>query len=322
MTTDDEPNATLADTQVPASGRQHWLHHGRYSACVATVGATLRVLDFEDRPLVLSFDADQVRPDYHGAVLAPWPNRVVDGCYTWAGRSHQLALNEPERGHALHGLVLWTDFSDLESGPSRVALGGRVPPQRGYPFALDVEVSYDLDDDGLTTRVSTTNVGTLPAPYGVAAHPYLCAADGRVDDWRLRLPARKVLAVTSDRLIPQSSVPAAHLGFDFDPGRLIGDTAIDHAFTDIDFDDGGEATASLLAPDGSGVGMSWRHDSPWVQVHTADALGRAGLALEPMTCPPDAFNTHEDLMVLDPGDTAAIEWRIFAVETAKREEHS
>jgi aldose 1-epimerase len=139
-------------------------------------------------------------------------------------------------------------------------------------------------------------------------------------------------------------------GFDFREGHAIGDLFVDHAFTDLDFGpadgasadgapadgaspdgasadgapaDGapGEAqearvTATVTAPDGHGVTMSWGRELPWVQVHTADRPepenDRVGLAVEPMTCPPDAFNSGHDLVLLAPGESHAASWTITA----------
>jgi len=42
-------------------------------------------------------------------------------------------------------------------------------------------------------------------------------------------------------------------------------------------------------------------EAPWVQVYTAEHLGRRGVAVEPMTCPPDAFNSGRDLVELEVG---------------------
>ena len=95
----------------PLSGEQFELSAGDYRATIASVGASLRELTWQGRHLVVPFDAHEIRPDYRGAVLAPWPNRVVDGKYQFDGLEHQLALTEPERGHALHGLVVWQDFT-------------------------------------------------------------------------------------------------------------------------------------------------------------------------------------------------------------------
>ena len=187
---------------APLSGRQFVLSTGDYSATIASVGASLRELTWHGRHLVVPFDADEVRPDYRGAVLAPWPNRVVNGRYQFDGVEHQLALTEPERGHALHGLVIWQDFAVVSQQPSAVALGATLTPQIGYPFRLELVVTYSLTEEGLMISLEATNTGEGPAPFGAGIHPYLCAGPGAVNDWFLQLPAASVLAVTPDRLIP------------------------------------------------------------------------------------------------------------------------
>ena len=75
--------------RTPASGIQHTIRAGEYGAVIASVGATLRSLTFAGRDLVVPFGADEVRPAHRGATLAPWPNRVVDGAYTFGGRDFQ-----------------------------------------------------------------------------------------------------------------------------------------------------------------------------------------------------------------------------------------
>ncbi len=304
---------------IPLSGNQFTLTHGDYTATIASVGATLRTLQHRGRDLIVPFDADEMRPAFRGATLAPWPNRVVDGRYTFAGEEQQLALTEPDRGHALHGLVAWLDFTDLEESANRVLLAATVEAQSGYPFRLQVRVEYVLGDEGLHTTVTARNTGTDAAPYGTGPHPYLVAGPGRVDDWTLTLPAGQVLEVTEDRLIPAAlaDVDANAGRFDFREPRKINDTFIDHAFTGLDRNADGTAEVRVTDASGAGVAMRWDAACPWVQVHTADReipeLHRLGLAVEPMTCPPDAFNSGTDLIVLEPGDTTSAGWTIAAV---------
>ncbi|MGO1411989.1 MAG: aldose 1-epimerase family protein, partial [Microbacterium sp.] len=139
-----------------------------------------------------------------------------------------------------------------------------------------------------------------------------------VDDWTLTLPAGQVLTVTSDRLSPVAVEPvSSHPEWDFRTPRAIDDVFIDHAFTGLDRTDR-IAEVRLEAPGGTGVAMTWDERCPWVQVHTADtpdaeATHRIGLAVEPMTCPPDAFNSGTDLVALEPGDAHAASWRITAI---------
>ena len=302
---------------APLSGCQFLLAHGEYRAVVASVGASLRELRFGGRDLIRPYDADEIRPNYRGAILAPWPNRVVDGTYTFDGATHQLSLTEPERGHSLHGLLAWADWETADQSDSSVRLRSTVVPQEGYPFRLTVEVTYTLDDDGLTTSVTALNAGPDAAPYGVAPHPYLVAGDGLVDEWTLTIPADSVLEVTEDRLIP-TGLAAVSGGFDFRTPRQVGSTFLDHAFTDVRYDDG-VATVAVTGPDGRGAAVSFGSGCPWVQVHTGDLPkdpvgSRRGLAVEPMTCPPDAFNSGTDLVVLEPGASHSTQWMIHAIK--------
>jgi aldose 1-epimerase len=309
--------ASRAEPGTAISGSQHEISAHGYVAVIASVGATLRSLSFEGRDLVVPFDADEVRPAYRGVTLAPWPNRVVDGRYRFGGVDQQLPLTEPDRGHALHGLAAWLDFEPVLREPARVVLVGTIEAQAGYPHRIALAVEFRVDGTGLHTKVTATNTGADAAPFGTGPHPYLVAGVGSVDDWTLELPAATVLEVTPDRLIPtgEASVGDARDGdsFDYRMPRRIGSTEIDHAFTGLDYDAERLVRVRVTAADGRGVGMSWGEDCPWVQVHTADGSGRTGLAVEPMTCPPDAFNSGTDLLVLEPGAEASAEWTVFAI---------
>lgn len=307
---------------IPASGMQHEITWGSYRAVVADVGATLRVLEHEGRPLVVPFEADRVRPYFRGANLTPWPNRVVDGRYTFGGQTHQLALTEPARGHALHGLAAWAVWTAVEESASAVTLETEIAPQAGYPWRVVTRVTYTLSDAGLRWTVTTTNTGDDEAPYGTGPHPYLVAGAGTLERWTLTLPASQVLEVTPDRLVPVgvASVAESEGGaLDFRAGRPIGTTFFDHALTGIDRDDAGMARIELRAPEGTGVVMTFDEASPWVQIHTPVGPGlppedvRAGLAVEPMTCPPGALNDGTDLIVLAPGASHSVSWGIAAL---------
>jgi aldose 1-epimerase len=299
---------------TPLSGTQFTLASGDYRAEIASVGATLRVLRHGDRDLVLSFPADRLRPRFLGATLAPWPNRVVDGRYRFAGEDQQLAITEPDRGHALHGLATWLDFSATAQSEDSVTLETEVPAQQGYPHRVAVAVTFRLSEDGLTCETTAVNTGPSAAPYGTAPHPYLVAGPGAVDEWTLELPLSRLL-LADERLTPteEVDVPAE---FDFRSPRLIGSTQLDNALTGIQWGDDGSAEVRMTAQDGHGVAMRWGQEYRWAQVFTADLpepdLVRRGVAVEPMTCPPNAFNSGEDLIVLEPGERHTATWRLSA----------
>ncbi|MET0296286.1 MAG: aldose 1-epimerase family protein [Microbacterium sp.] len=311
--------------RTPLSGTQHALRSGDYEAVIASVGASLRSLTYKGRDLVVPFDADEVRPATRGAILVPWPNRVVDGKYSFGGHDFQLPLTEPARSHALHGFGTWLDFEAVGKDSDHVTLTAVIQPQTAYPWRIVVTTTFALGPDGLTQTVSARNDSADPAPWGTGPHPYLVGGDGLVDDWTLELPAAQVLAVTDDRLSPIDLEPVGQddpARFDFREARTIGAVEIDHAFTDLARDEDGFTTVKVTDAAGTGVAMTWDSVCPWVQVHTADkpdpSVSRLGLAVEPMTCAPDAFNADRytfdaGLIVIGPEETVDASWRIQAI---------
>lgn len=311
---------TGGDTEVVSDfaggSGDHLLRAGHYTAAIDEIGASLRALSYDGRDLVVSYPAGSIRPLYRGATIAPWPNRIRDGRYTFAGQDHQLAINEVDRGHALHGLVQWIRFIVVELGEDRITLQHDLVPQDGYPFRLRLTVAFQLTDDGLSTTITALNTGHILAPYGCCAHPYLIAGPGLVDDWTLRMAADQRLAV-DDRLIPTTTADVGTVNCDFRSGALIGPRETDHAFTSLTRDGNGRTTIDVTGPGGGGVRLSFGRWAHWVQIHTADRpepqWNRRGLAVEPMSCPPDAFNSGTDLVVLQPDERHEAEWTISAL---------
>lgn len=304
---------------TPVSGEQHLLRSGDYEAVVAEVGASLRSLTCTGRDLVLPFDADVLRPDMRGAILAPWPNRTADGRYSFGGTSHQLPINELDTRTAAHGLVAWQRFAVRRADVSSCTLAATLEPQPGYPWRLLVEVTYALDEQGLSIEVGARNESASPAPFGVAMHPYLVpgaagqrAADGAILD----LQAGDVL-LTDDRLLPTQLTPVAEAGgarFDYRSRRAVGAAEINHCYTSLVRDDAGAATVCVTDADGVGAEVSWDERSAWVQIYTADHMQgqahRCAIAVEPSTCPPDALNSGSDLISIEPGTSVTAGWRI------------
>ncbi|MET3919303.1 aldose 1-epimerase family protein [Arthrobacter sp. UYEF20] len=301
------------------TGAEYGLRHGEYTAVIAARGAAIRRLRHRERDLVVPFPAGGPNPDFRGVIVAPWPNRIPDGKYTFDGVDYRVPVNEPGRQCALHGFTPELDWRLDSRTDSAVVLSRTIEPTPGYPFALSITACYRLDGDGLHATVTAANVGERTAPYGVCPHPYLLAGPAPLDEWRLEVPARTILEVTPDRLLPVAIRPVEGHEYDFRAARVIGSTEIDHAFTDIVFDDDdGEGRAHVVVrdPGGTGVGMAWDRSCAWLQLYTGDTEPplptRLGLAVEPMTCPPDAFNTGTDLVRLEPGASHDASWCIFA----------
>lgn len=295
------------------NGEQLCIEAAGYVAHIAGVGGALRTLTHDGRDLVVGFSHTQLRPLYRGVIAAPWPNRIGDGRYTFGGATHQLAIDEPDRGTALHGLAMWGTWQVVEQAEDRVVLAHELNARVGYPFPLDLRVTYALGDRGLAVHLRATSTGAVPAPYGCTFHPYLRGGHGTVDDWSLELGAGAYLE-TDERGLPVGlrAVEGSH--FDFRSPRRIGPTGIDHAFTQLD----GASRVRVRQADGSGVEMGWDEACSWVQIYTSDQGGgphhRTGVAVEPMTAPPDAFRSGTDVVVLDPGSSHDARWTIRALD--------
>jgi aldose 1-epimerase len=246
-------------------------------------------------------------------VLIPWPNRIRDGSYEFGGRRHQLALTEPSARNAIHGLVRWVGWTVAERDASRVVMEHTLHPHPGYPFSLDLSIEYTLTGDGLGVRTTATNTGPDPCPFGSGAHPYLSVGTATVDSVILRAPGRTVLH-SDEHGIPDGSGPVHDTEYDFRRPRAIGATVLDNAFTDLERDEEGLARVELRHPDGDAGLTLWVDESyRWLMVFTGDPLpdvNRRSLAVEPMTCPPNAFQSGDDLIVLDPGSSFSGTWGI------------
>jgi aldose 1-epimerase len=283
---------------VLPSGEQWTIRGGGYEATVVSVGGGLRGLTYDGRPVLLGYGEDEAAHAGIGQHLFPWPNRITGGKYTFQGVAQQLYLTEPARQNAIHGLTRWANWLRVDDGSDEAAIvvGHRLYGQPGYPHQLDLRLDYRLAD-GLTVTATATNVGADDAPYGYGAHPYLSVGRA-IDDCVLEFTAVDRLEVSADRMEPVGLTPVAGSPYDFGGGRVIGSTTIDNAFTGLD----GRWSVSLTDPD-SGARSVLTSDTPWMQLFTGEAVGRTALAVEPMTCPPDAFSTGQDLVVLKPGES-------------------
>jgi len=306
---------------VAPSGEQYEISGGGYRAVVVECGAGLRLLEYDGRPLLLGYPEDQPASSGRGQLLAPWPNRIAEGRYSFGGRDDlRLALTEPARGNAIHGLVRWVSWTLEETTPNTVSLMYRLMAQPGYPWTVDLHVIYDLSADGLTVAFTATNMSDEAAPYALGAHPYLIAGVGPVDRWELTLPARTRLLV-DEHLVPTGRADVRDTELDFRTGRRIAGTSLDTAFTDLDRGADGRSEVLLRDPEtDQGVALWMDAGHRWVQLFTGDALpanARQSLAVEPMTAPPNAFRSGEDLVVLapagSPGDEHFGSWGIRAL---------
>ncbi len=305
-----------AHVPVAPSGRQYTLRSDGQEATVVEVGGGLRRYRVDGRDVLDGYGEDEICSGGRGQVLVPWPNRVRDGRYGFGGSEYQLALTEAEQRNAIHGLARFANWEAVEREADHLLMRLRLHPQSGYPFALDLELGYRLDGDGLSVTIAVTNIGTHRCPYGAGMHPYLTVGTAMIDDAVLTSPAGRRLE-TDARQIPTGSVSVAGTEYDFRAGRSIGDTILDTAYTDLARDADGRARVRLRDPASGHEVELWMDESfGYLMLFTGDTLSRParrrGLAVEPMTCPPNALQSGEALAVLEPGERRASTWGLAA----------
>jgi aldose 1-epimerase len=299
---------------APPSGKQFVLSLGKQTAVVTEVGGGLRSYRVGEHELLDGYAIDQRCTGARGHTFIPWPNRIADGRYRFAGSEHQLPLTEPAARNAIHGLTRWVPWHLAHSNHQSLRLQHTLHPQPGYPFALRCELTYRLGTTGLAVEVHSTNVGAQPCPYATGAHPYLAAGGGRVDDLTVSVPAATWLP-TDDRGIPTGQKPVEGTDRDLRRPDRLGDRVLDTAFTDLTRDPDGGTSVLVGVPGGPDVEVWMDAAYGYVELFTGDTLSdegrrRRGLGVEPMTAAPDAFNSGDGLVVLHPGEAHTARWEL------------
>lgn len=299
---------------VAPSGEQFEIASGDQRAAIVEVGGGVREYSVAGRPVLHPYELGEMCDGAHGAPLIPWPNRLADGRYRFEGAEHQVALTEPTKHNAIHGFLRWRSWRALERESHRVVMGTRLHPLPGYPFALDVSVAYELSESGLSVATTALNIGEQRCPYGAGQHPYLSPGEGSLDDCLLELPARTRILSGDQRQLPTGSEPVEGTLFDFRSARRLGELRVDSAFTHLTRDPTGNAVTKLFRVDGSCVELWVDEHHPFIEIYTADTLAptrrRGGLAVEPMTCAPNGFQSGEGLVVLGPGESLTTRWGV------------
>lgn len=292
------------------TGPELSITRGAQRIAVVSRGAALRSYRVRERDVIVPFDAGAATPGMHGAVLAPWPNRLDGGRYLFDEVKHQVPVNEPGRNNANHGFtpdLCWSLDRDDDSITATVLLEG-LP---GYPFTIRLVVCYALGDDGLAVTGVATNLGATDAPFGIGFHPWLSPGDFRVDDCVLSIGASRWIK-TDDRLLPVGSRPIPG-ELDFAASRLVGTAVLDDGFTGLIRDGTGRSWVTLTSPDGVTAAIWSRSPLEFWQACTGDfpelgPLARAGVAAEPMSCPANALASGDHLARIQPGQSLTVSW--------------
>ena len=297
--------------------REEWqITHGAQRVVIDSLGGGIRCYTVGGTDVLQPYGAGSRPPAARGQLLVPWPNRVRDGRYTFRGVHHQLEVTDPETRTALHGLARWLPWRAIMHTRHSVTVGLKLLPKPGWDGRLKIRVTYALADDGLTVRSTVENDGVRVTPFGYGAHPYVAIGGADVGAVVLQVPA--ALMVQSDeRHLPVRIGPVPP-DCDFRSARPLGATPlVNAAFSGLTQEAATGRWVLTVAglPGGRSVSVWADETLDWVQIYadrTPSGLssGALGVAIEPMSCPPDAFNSGIDLVALEPGVRWQCVWGI------------
>jgi aldose 1-epimerase len=227
-------------------------------------------------------------------ILFPWPGRIADAHFRFAGREYRVAVNEPARGHALHGLIWNRSFTVTRRGPyylhAEIDSRSDAELARAWPWPFVLELDYEVGN-GLRIRATARNTGDTPMPFGFGAHPYFnlpFASRGARETMRLELAAESHWPL--DVRLIASGPPEPLAGkFDLPGGRALGAETYDDAFHMQAAADASRPRARLIDPSLK-LAVEVRADPVFRQVVVYAPPDRPVIAIEPYTCAPDAFN--------------------------------
>jgi aldose 1-epimerase len=296
------------------SGEQIAIAHDDQRAVVTEVGATLRTYVKGGLNVIEGFAGEEVPTGARGQILYPWPNRIGDAQWSFSDRIAQPTVNDAHHATAIHGLVRWRPFQVESVNQNRCVLKLLLHPTPDYPFLSEIVIAYHLGSLGLTVTTTVTNRDDVPIPFGVGFHPYLSVSTPTIEGAELLVPAQAYVDVNERQLPTGEILPVTGNALDFTKSKSINGHDLDVTYTELIRDDSGLATVVVTDATGGAIELSMDRNFAYVQLYTGDTLERGrrrtAIAVEPMTCPPDALRSGKDVIVLEPGQHWAGSWRL------------
>lgn len=276
-----------------------------------TIGRGRKLLDNDD---MLSLEANNTtflsNKTYKNALLLPFPNRIAGGCYTFEGKKYQLTLNEPQRNNAIHGFLHNAIFEHCSTNISDTSVSLTMKynyngENRGFPFSFKVIITHTLKANGrFRCHTKVINNGNSNMPIGVGWHPNIYAGNNTtINTMQLQLPS-PLIELEAD---PLTLLPTGHTkpNTNWEQPKYLAETMLDTCFqlpantenrTHLYYD----PTLSIEIL----TGASYR----FLQVYTQP--NRKAIAIEPMSCAPNAFNNGLGIAILTPKQTWEGYWEI------------
>jgi aldose 1-epimerase len=266
-------------------------------AVISAFGGSLSFLSLFDRIVIDRTNAESIGQYAYGTVLAPWPNRIPGGTYEFLGNGYKTEVLDAA-GNANHGLLRKREMEVRQHEDSFIVLGYLFGEDDVYPFSVDLEVRYELTDQGLETTATAKNLSGDTVPFAIGFHPYFATEEPFV----LHTNGSELIT-TDERLIPNGRKKLdANFGLDF--------------HTEQAFDGCVVANWAKLEFEGYNLLIEASENLPYLMVYrppmTVLESGGQSLAVEPMSHPTNVFQTDIDSAIMNAHETKSY---FFSVRT-------
>jgi aldose 1-epimerase len=294
---------------------------GEYASILPFIGGSINGLTLKcNNELIKIIDEYESVEDvllnlhntFKGSNLFPFPNRIADGMYIFAGQKFSLPLNFKNEKNAIHGLVYDQQFDVVNQGSGHqgcfLTLQYLSPDIcEGYPFKYKLKQIYFWKKNrGFGCITLITNLSNCEMPVGHGWHPYFKAGTDIIDDLAIQFPSVEIID------LDQRNIPTGRSSIynEFKQLRQIGNIELDNCFRLKRSNQYADIVLSNLRKNfhfkirqETGVNK-YNH----LQIYTPP--DRASIAIEPMTCAPNAFNNKDGLITLTSGSTISLFWSI------------
>ena len=231
-------------------------------------------------------------------------------------QNRHTVTNARQLRETLDGLVPQSFYEDLEAGVAHAPMALRISP-----YLLSLIDWRNPQADPIRTQFLPLRSQQRPD------HPML-QLDSLHEQEDSPVPGLTHRYRDKALFLPQDSCPVycrfctrsyavgADTPYDFRAARPIGDLPLDTCYADLIPDADGATRITFAHPDGSPrLTLILDAHYRFAQVYSGDnvpdpAARRRGLAIEPMTCPANAFNSGDGLITLQPGATFRATWTL------------
>ncbi len=266
--------------------------HGAYFNVVPNYGGALNKIVLSDGQKLHSVhkhanNLDDFKsislPMYVGSFLAPFPNRIKDGKYNFDGKPYQVAINDKDYHCALHGFLYDIPFllDNIDENQGSITLHKDFLGVEGYPFQISFRITYRWFNQGLYVTTKVKNLSESNIPFGMGWHPYFDMGVP-VDTLELRIPGTYYFE-QDEQFIPTGKLITVN---PFDQSMVIGDRFMNDCYalndSKIHLYEPHKQIELVLEQEIEGQAY------PYCMFYTPPE--RDCLAIEPMTCAPNAFN--------------------------------